>query len=179
MNQIFLTSFENFCFFFYIRRSIEISFLNPFRQYILAFFNFVWIHVLRCYVLFPIDDSTWDEAAEITINPNQTVRFQLRSGELKSKNGITHKMLVKEVRTPKSKRRCVESRDGHRVVDTSAIPGPSGIQNSVNQQPGGSGSDHVPTMAEPNQGQEGMIPLVASSNDDQSPNFLISNGIKF
>lgn len=47
----------------------------------------------------------WDDALEVTINPNQTVRFELRSGEIKNKNGITQKLLVDETRSPKVKRR--------------------------------------------------------------------------
>lgn len=78
-----------------------------------------------------IADITWDESIDENLTPNMTVRFALRSGELRYKDGVTQKMIVQEVRSPKPKRQREISTRGIRAaaatptIGTTAIAGPS------------------------------------------------------
>lgn len=80
---------------------------------------------------FPLDtvDTTFDESL-VEANADATVRFALRSGEIKFKDGVTQKLVVSEVRTPKLKRNVVNARSQANQND-GAVVGPSGLQRNL------------------------------------------------
>lgn len=73
-----------------------------------------------------VADTTFDDsmANDENANPNVTVRIQLRSGEIRSKGGISQKLVVAETRTPK--RRIIKSGNEANQVGAQHSAGPSG-----------------------------------------------------
>lgn len=62
--------------------------------------------------------------------PNTTVRIALRSGEIKIKDGVSQKLVVTEIRTPKTKSR----NNNRRTQANQPVAGPSGVHRGIQVQ---------------------------------------------